>query len=210
MGPWTIAESSAINATMAAVGLTILLVDANGRRAAELARLLASSGDHDVHHTSGGAGLADEVIALNPSVVLVDMSLPDRDTLEGLRQVSSRAPCPIVLMTEETTEDFVAEAIQAGVCSYHVGGVDPAAIRPILAAAIALFARHQRATSERDASLAQLEERRIIDKAKMLLMRSNRMTEPEAYRWLRSKAMRESRKLAEVAADLLAERGDVP
>jgi response regulator NasT len=195
---------------MPAAGLTILLVDANGRRAAELARLLASTGDHRVHHTSGGAGLADEVVALKPSVVLIDMSLPDRDTLEGLRQVSSRAPCPIVLMTEETAEDFVEEAIQAGVCSYHVGGVDPAAIRPILAAAIALFVRHQRATSERDASLAQLEERRTIDRAKTLLMRSNRMSEPDAYRWLRSKAMRESRKLAEVAADLLAERGEIP
>ncbi|GAA0573182.1 ANTAR domain-containing protein [Rhizomicrobium electricum] len=195
---------------MPPAGLTILLVDANGRRAAELARLIASAGDHRVYRSAGGAGLADEVLALKPSVVLVDMSLPDRDTLEGLRQVSSRSPCPVVLMTEETADDFVEEAIQAGVCSYHVGGVDPMAIRPILAAAIALFARHQRATKERDASLAQLEERRIIDRAKTLLMRSSRMSEPEAYRWLRSRAMRESRKLADVAADLIAKSGDAP
>ena len=189
-------------------GLTILLVDANGRRAGELARLLEHSGAHRVHRSAGGVGLAEEVMALNPSVVLVDMTLPDRDTLEGLRQVSSRAPCPVVLMTEETGDAFAEEAILAGVCSYHVGEVDPAALRPILAAAIALFARHRRTTEERDASLAQLEERRMIERAKILLMRARQMSEPDAYRWLRSRAMRESRKLADVAADLIAQSGE--
>jgi response regulator NasT len=193
---------------MSALGLTILLVDANGRRAAELAHLLESTGAHRVHRSAGGVRLADEVLALNPSVVLVDMSLPDRDTLEGLRQVSTRSPCPVVLMTEETGDDFAEEAIQAGVCSYHVGDVDHAALRPILAAAIALFARHRRATEERDASLAQLEERRVIERAKAVLMRSRQMSEPDAYRWLRSRAMRESRKLADLAADLVAKSGD--
>lgn len=198
------------NGRMPAPGLTILLVDANGRRAAELARLLGDAGEHQVHHSLGGVGLVEEVSALKPSVVLIDMNLPDRDTIEGLRQVSSRSPCPVVLLTEETAEDFVEEAIQAGVCSYHVGNIDPAAIRPILAAAIALFARHQRATDERDASLAQLEERRIVDRAKTLLMRSKQMSEPDAYRWLRNRAMRESRKLADVAADLVAKSGEAP
>ncbi len=198
------------NGRMPASGLTILLVDANGRRAAELARLLADAGEHQVHHSLGGVGLVEEVSALKPSVVLIDMNLPDRDTIEGLRQVSSRSPCPVVLLTEETAEDFVEEAIQAGVCSYHVGNIDPAAIRPILAAAIALFARHQRTTDERNASLAQLEERRLIDRAKTLLMRSERMSEPDAYRWLRNRAMRESRKLADVAADLVAKSGEAP
>jgi response regulator NasT len=190
--------------------LTVLLVDANGRRAAELAQLLARTETYTVRHTTGGVGLADEVVALKPSVVLVDMNLPDRDTLEGLRQVSTRSPCPVVLMTEESAEDFVEEAIQAGVCSYHVGGVDPAAIRPVLTAAIALFRRHQLASGERDATKAQLEARQIVEKAKALLIRTRKLSEPEAYRWLRSKAMRDSRKLIDVASDLLADNGETP
>jgi two-component system, response regulator / RNA-binding antiterminator len=190
--------------------LTILLVDASGGRAAELAQLLARTEAYTVRHTTGGVGLADEVVALKPSVILVDMNLPDRDTLEGLRQVSTRSPCPVVLMTEVSAEDFVEEAIQAGVCSYHVGGVDPAAIRPVLTAAIALFRRHQLASSERDATKAQLEARQVVEKAKALLIRTRKLSEPEAYHWLRSKAMRESRKLIDVASDLLADNGEAP
>lgn len=188
--------------------LTILLVDANGRRADDLMRLLAP--EHILHHSIGGIGLVEEIASLSPDVVLIDMSLPDRDTLEGLRQASGRAPCPVVLMTEESDAGFVEEAIEVGVCSYHVGGVDPAAIRPILTAAIALFRRHQKTASERDATLVQLEARRVVEKAKTFLIRKRKMSEPEAYRWLRNKAMRESRKLADVAAALLAEAGEKP
>lgn len=190
--------------------LTILLIDANGRRAADLAHLLGEMGDYCVHHHSGGLGLAEQVAALGPDVVLIDMDLPDRDTLEGLRQVSNRTPCPIVLMTEQSDAEFVEEAIEAGVCSYHVGNVDAVAVRPILAAAVALFRRHRQTTSERDTATAQLEARRLIEKAKALLIRERKISEPEAYRWLRSKAMRESRKLSDVAAEILARAGEMP
>lgn len=187
-----------------------MLVDANGRRAADLAHLLGEMGGYRVHHHSGGLGLANQVAALGPDIVLIDMDLPDRDTLEGLRQVSSRTPCPIVLMTEQSDSAFVEEAIEAGVCSYHVGGVDAVAVRPILTAAVALFRRHRQAENERDAAAAQFEARRNIEKAKAFLIRERKMNEPEAYRWLRSKAMRESRKLAEVALDLLTRAGEKP
>lgn len=193
---------------MSPSGLTILLVDANGRRAADLAHLLQEQGDYRVCHHSGGLGLAAQVAALRPDVVLIDMSLPDRDTLEGLRQVSADTPCPVVLMTEESEASFVEEAIAAGVCSYHVGGVDEGAVRPILTAAIALFRRHQEAADARDASVAQLEAYRVVERAKAHLIRSKKMSEPEAYRWLRSKAMRESRKLVDIAADLIAKAGE--
>lgn len=191
-------------------GLTILLVDANGRRAADLALLLEEKGDYRVCHHSGGIDLTAQVASLRPDVILIDMSLPDRDTLEGLRHVTSKTPCPVVLMTEESEASFIEDAIAAGVCSFHVGSVDANAVRPILTAAIALFRRHQGAKQARDASVAQLEAYRIVERAKAYLIRSKKMSEPEAYRWLRSKAMRESRKLADIAADLVAQVGEKP
>lgn len=193
---------------MSGSGLTILLVDANGRRAADLAQLLQSRSEYRVVQHSGGFGLAEQVAILRPDIVLVDMGLPDRDTLDGLRNVSDQAPCPVVLMSEEPDADFAEEAIQAGVSSYHVGSVDAAALRPILTAAIALFRRHQQATRERDASEAQLENYRVIDRAKAYLIKNRKMSEPEAYRWLRNRAMRESRKLVDIAADVVARAGD--
>lgn len=208
MGCLAIDVGFALMQKMSPPRLTVLLVDSNGRRAADLAKLLTEAGDYRVHHHAGGLGLAAQVAALAPDVVLIDMALPDRDTLEGLRQVSN--PCPVVLMTEQSDSVFVEEAIEAGVCSYHVGSVDAAAVRPILTAAVALFRRHRQTASERDAVAAQLGARRMIDKAKTILIRERGISEPEAYRWLRSKAMRDSRKLAEVAADVLARAGETP
>lgn len=188
--------------------LKILLVDANGRRAAELSGHLAALGGYTVYRHSGGLGLADQVSALRPDVVLIDMNLPDRDTLEGLREVSTRTPCPIVLMAEHSDSHFVEEAIDAGVSSYHTGGISAEAIQPALRAAVALFRKYRQTTAERDAATAQLEARRIVERAKAHLIRERKMSEPEAYRWLRSKAMRESRKLTDVAAELLSKGGE--
>lgn len=186
--------------------LTILLVDADGDRADALEQMLRSGGYGDIHKVLGGPALADEVIRLRPDVVIVDMGLPERDILESLRQTTARAPRPIILCSDENDPAFIEQAISAGVSSYHVGGVSGDAIKPIMTAAIALFRRHQRSEDERQTAVASLEERRTIEKAKAALIRERGLSEPEAYRWLRSKAMKESRKLAAVAAEFVGKR----
>jgi two-component system, response regulator / RNA-binding antiterminator len=183
--------------------LNILLVDAVGSRADELEALLLQSGYGDVHKVQGGPALAEEVMRLNPDVVIVDMGLAERDVLESLRDTTARSPRPIILRTDVDDPAFIEEAISAGVSSYHAGSVDPATIRAIMTAAIALFRRHRRSEVEMQAAVASLQERRIVEQAKAALIRRRGMSEPEAYRWLRRKAMRESRKLAVVAAELL-------
>jgi two-component system, response regulator / RNA-binding antiterminator len=186
--------------------LTILLVDADGDRAGELEQMLRSGGYGNIHRMLGGPALADEVVRLRPDVVIVDMGLPERDILESLRETTARAPRPIILCSDENDPDFIEQAISAGVSSYHVGDVHGDSIRPIMTAAIALFRRHQRSEDERQIAVASLEERRTIEKAKAVLIRERGMSEPEAYRWLRSKAMKESRKLAAVAAEFVGKR----
>jgi response regulator NasT len=183
--------------------LKILLVDAVGARAAEFERILLEAGYRDIHHIAGGPGLAEDVGDLAPDLIIVDMAMPERDTLEGLRRTSARSPCPVVLCTDEDDPGFIEEAIAAGVSSYHVGSVSADAIRPIMTAAMALFRRYQQAELERKAALTSLEERRIVERAKAALMRQRGLAEPDAYRWLRNKAMKESRKLVSVAADIL-------
>lgn len=183
-----------------------MLVDADGDRADELEQMLRHGGYGNIHKVLGGPALADEVVRLRPDVVIVDMGLPERDILESLRETTARAPRPIILCSDEDDPAFIEQAISAGVSSYHLGGVNAAAIKPIVTAAIALFRRHRHSEEERQSAVSSLEERRTIEKAKAALIRERGMSEPEAYRWLRSRAMKESRKLVAIAAEFVGKR----
>jgi response regulator NasT len=150
-----------------------------------------------------GKTLADAVAALEPDIVLVDMARPDRDALDGIRQVAAHTPRPIVLFVDEDDPRFMEDAIGAGVSSYNVLGVPPPDVKPILRAAAALFRRHQEAQHGQRAAEGRLQEREIIDRAKALLIKRRKVAEPEAYRWLRNQAMTRGRRIVDVAADLL-------
>jgi response regulator NasT len=129
------------------------------------------------------------------------MELPDRDVLEDIRTVS--AAHPIVMFAGSDDPAFAEEAIAAGVCSYNLSGVALQDVKPIMASAIALFRRYRHVEEELAAAKAMLEERRLIERAKAILMQGRKMTEPEAYRWLQKKAMDENRKLAKVVAEFV-------
>ncbi|HMF06535.1 MAG TPA: ANTAR domain-containing protein [Methylocella sp.] len=183
--------------------LKILLIDTDPERAKALDDTLSLSGFAEICRASGGAGLAEAVENTKPDLIIIDMALPDRDTLEDIRSVS--AAHPIVMFAGSDDPDFAAEAIAAGVCSYNLSGVAMADVKPIMVSAIALFHRYRRVEEELAAAKAMLEERRLIERAKAILMRGRKMTEPEAYRWLQKKAMNENRKLAQIVAEFLGE-----
>ena len=185
--------------------LKILLVDTDAGRAKALDEQLSASGYAEVLRAPDGADLVATVEDVRPDLIIIDMALPDRDALEEIRMVSTTRP--IVMFGGSDDLAFVEEAIAAGVSSYNLSGVALRDVKLIMASAIALFKRHQSVESELAATKALLDERRLIERAKAILMRDQKMTEPEAYRWLRRKAMNENRKLAQVAAELV-ERED--
>ena len=181
------------------MALTILLIDSDEERGHALAQKLA--GFARVLHATG-ADLGAQVETAKPDLIIVDMSLPDRDALEDIRPVA--AANPVVMFAGTDDPEFAREAIAAGVCSYNMSGLAYADIKPIMASAIALFQRYRHVETELAAARALLEERRLIERAKAILMRDRKMTEPEAYRWLQKKAMNESRKLAQIVAEFVA------
>lgn len=182
------------------MALTILLIDMDEIRARALEDKL--TGFAQVLRAEG-PDLAAAVERAKPDLVIVDMALPDRDALEDIRSVSSASPVVMFAGTDDPA--FAQEAIAAGVCSYNLSGVALEDVRPIMASAIALFQRYRHVETELAAAKALLNERRLIERAKAILMKNRKMTEPEAYRWLQKKAMNESRKLAQVVADFVAE-----
>jgi response regulator NasT len=184
------------------MALTILLIDTDAERARALEEKLSQTGFARVVRAEG-ADLAAAVEAAKPDLVIIDMALPDRDALEDIRAVS--AASPVVMFAGTDDPAFAQEAIAAGVCSYNLSGVALQDVRPVLASAIALFQRYRHVETELAAAKALLNERRLIERAKALLMKNRKMSEPDAYRWLQKKAMNESRKLADVVADFVAE-----
>jgi two-component system, response regulator / RNA-binding antiterminator len=185
------------------MSLKILLIDSEPERARSLAAALAEAGFPQVDRVDAGVDLVESVRRLAPDLVVIDMALPDRDALEGLRALSANAPKPIVMFADKNDPAFVEEAIAAGVCSYNLSGVSNQDMKAIVASAVALFRRYNRVETQLAAAQAQLDERRIVERAKAKLMSRRKMTEPQAYRWLRATAMKESRRIAEVAADLV-------
>jgi response regulator NasT len=182
------------------MSLKIILVDANPERASALEKQLTASGFAEVRR-SETADLAALIRRHPHDLIIIDMALPDRDALEDIRLVAGASP--VVMFSDTDDPDFARAAIGAGVCSYNLSGVALSDIKPIMASAIALFQRYHKVEEELALAKALLEERRMLERAKAILMRDRHMSEPEAYRWLQRKAMNESRKLSQIVKDFV-------
>jgi response regulator NasT len=181
----------------------ILLADDDAERAQHLARLLEADGGLSVVRIRAGELVADAVAEHQPDVVVVDMARPDRDTLEGVRRITASNPRPVVMFVDRDDPGFMEEAISAGVSSYNVAEIPPPDVKPILRAAVALFRRHEQTRAELRSAERRLEEREIVARAKAVLIRERKLTEPAAYAWLRRRAMASGRRIVEVAEDVL-------
>jgi len=188
----------------------VLLADADPERVAVLERQLREMGDAVILRVPGSGRLAQAVRDLAADVIIVDMARPDRDGLDDLRRLGSDNPRPIVMFVDRDDRAFMEEAIAAGVSSYNVTGAAFPDVKPIVMAAVAIFRKHQRVADDLSRAQATLLERETINRAKSVLMRERQLDEPRAYRWLRRRAMNESRRIGEIAAELLANRDKTP
>jgi response regulator NasT len=188
----------------------VLLADDDAERAGAVARILAADAGLTVVRLQFSESLADAVASLAPDVVLVDMARPDRDALDGIRQVAALNTRPVVLFVDEDDPAFMEEAISAGVSSYNAIGMPPPDVKPILRAAVALFRRHQQAHDDLKQAESRLNERAVIDRAKAILIKQRRLSEPDAYKWLRRTAMSSARRIVDVANELIKDLGGNP
>ncbi len=182
----------------------ILLIDEAPDRAGAVETALRAAGHTVVAQRASAADLAAEVAATGAEVIIIDMNSPDRDTMESLREVTRACPRPILMFVDRSDETMIAEAIGAGVSAYVVDGLKPARVKPILDVAIARFNQFQALNDEIAKAKASLAERKVIERAKGILMRERKLSEEDAYRALRSAAMEQNKRVAEIAASLLA------
>jgi len=183
--------------------LRVLLVDSREERSAELARGLEEAGCLVVAHTTPSHDLGSVVAACRPDVVIIDVDSPGRDTLEGMRRLDESLARPIVLFTEEGDRAAIRKAIEAGVAAYVVKGARAERVRPVIDVAIARFEAHRALVDELSRVKSTLEERKVVERAKGLLMEKRGLSEADAFATLRRMAMTRGLRLGEVAQRLI-------
>lgn len=147
--------------------------------------------------------LPDRLGQIQPDMIIVDAESQARDTLEHVVMATREARRPIVLFTDDDDTSHVKDAIAAGVTAYVVAGLAADRIKPVLEVAMARFQHEETMRRELADARTQLSERKVIDRAKGLLMARNGLSEEEAYARLRKTAMDRGLRLADVAQRVL-------
>jgi two-component system, response regulator / RNA-binding antiterminator len=190
--------------------LRILIIDENAVRAAILEDGLrvATAGDSDaaieIHRIRDMTNLLPRIGSVDPDVILIDLENPSRDTLEQMFQVSRSVRRPVAMFVDKSDSATVQAAIDAGVSAYVVDGLRKERVRSILDVTISRFHAFDRLHNELHEARSALEDRRIIDRAKAILIKQRGCSEEEAYVLLRRTAMNQNRKIAELARSLVA------
>ncbi|MEW6204247.1 MAG: ANTAR domain-containing protein [Pseudomonadota bacterium] len=191
------------NGKAAAPPLKVLLVDEEPGRAAILERALLDAGYVLVSRLSSADRLAEHVAMSQPDIVIVDIDSPDRDCLENMAVLSRSNPKPVIMFSDEDNEDTIASAIKAGVSAYVADGMNPDRVRPIVQVAVARFREFQALKNELQKTRDQLADRKLIDKAKGLLMKHRKFNEDEAYHAMRKLAMERNQRLVDTARNVI-------
>jgi response regulator NasT len=184
--------------------LKVLLADADPERARIVETDLGIAGATSVVRLQEGEPLLEAVARESPDLIIVDMARPDRDSLDDIRHIARHDPRPIVMLVDHADAGFMEAAIEAGVSSYNVVGAALPDVKPIVQAAVAMFRRYRQVEMELRRVETSLNERALIDRAKGLIMRQSHIGEPDAYRWLRRQAMDRGKKIAAIAAEVVA------
>jgi response regulator NasT len=183
--------------------LNIVIVDDSPVRAAILEEGLREAGYVNVVRIEGTAKLLARIYALDPDVILIDLENPSRDVLEQMFQVSRIVKRPVAMFVDQADSASIQASVDAGVSAYIVDGLKKERIKSILDLCISRFNAFDRLQTELEQTKSALEERKVIDRAKGILMKAKNLSEEQAYALLRKTAMNENRKIAEVAQSVV-------
>ena len=183
--------------------LTVLVIDENEIRASIIERGLREAGHERVILVTTMDGLLRRILDLDPDVIVIDLENPNRDQLEHLFQVSRAAQRPIAMFVDRSDSGMLEAAVDAGVSAYVVDGLRQERVKPILDMAIARFNAFSRLQRELADARNALEERKLIERAKGILMQSRGLSEADAFALLRQTAMNEKKKMADIAQSVV-------
>lgn len=187
--------------------IRVVVVDDNAVRAAILVDGLREAGIDGVEVIEASTQLVRRLAAIDPDVIIIDLENPSRDMLEQMFQVSRVVSRPVAMFVDQSDQAMIRAAVDAGVSAYIVDGLKKERVKAIVDMAISRFEAFDRLQRELLEAKSELADRKVIDRAKGILMRSRNLSEEEAYALLRQAAMNEKRRIADIAQSLVTAAG---
>lgn len=183
--------------------LKIVIVDESPIRSLILQEGLREAGFTQVERIGEMHNLLKQIYAIDPDVILIDLENPSRDTLEQMFQVSRAVRRPIAMFVDQSDADSIQASVDAGVSAYIVDGLKKERIKSILDLCVSRFKAFSKLQDDLEQAKSDLEERKTIERAKGILMKAKKLSEEDAYKLMRSAAMRENKKIIEIARSVI-------
>ena len=187
--------------------LHILVIDPNAVRASIIEEGLREAGHSAVSVIGDTSQCLRRIVELDPDVIFIDLENPNRDELEHMFQVSRAVKRPVAMFVDRTDQASIEAAMDAGVSAYVVDGLKKERVKPILDTAVMRFNVFERMRHELEQTKSELANRKTIDRAKAILMKSKSLSEPEAYALLRRAAMNKNKRIIDIAESLIVATG---
>ncbi len=183
--------------------LKIVIVDESPIRAAILTEGLREAGVLQITHLAATTSLLARIYEIDPDVILIGLANPSRDMLEQMFQVSRIVKRPIAMFVDQSDSASIQASVDAGVSAYIVDGLKKERMKHILDLCISRFNAFARLEGELDRARTALGDRKVIDRAKGILMKAKALSEEQAYILLRTTAMNQKKKIAEIAQSVI-------
>ena len=187
--------------------LSILIIDENRLRVSVIEAGLREAGHDNLTVVHDVTGIARRIAEVEPDVIIISLENPNRDMLENMFQLSRAVKRPIAMFVDRSDQAEIEAAVEAGVSAYIVDGLKRERVKPILDMAISRFNAFSRMARELEQVRSELENRKLIDRAKGILMSMRGLSEADAYALLRKTAMNQNRKISEIAESLITAAG---
>jgi two-component system, response regulator / RNA-binding antiterminator len=184
--------------------LRVLIVDDNSGRGEAVAEALRAEGCDVAGVVPDRIDLIEQVRATQADVIVCALDAASRDTIESMSALNRDEPRPVVMFVDKSEPGRIEEAMQAGVAAYVIEGLAPNRVKPVIDVAMARFRAHQQLQGQLHEAQSALAERKLLDRAKLILMKTRKMSEDEAHRTLRRLAMEQGKKLREVAESVIS------
>jgi two-component system, response regulator / RNA-binding antiterminator len=182
----------------------ILIVDESADRALLIEQALQEAGHLKVKTVNQLKGIAREIETYEPDVIVMDLGNPNRDFLEHMFRLSKSLRKPIAMFVDQSSDEAMLNAVEAGVSAYVVDGLRRERVKPILDLAIARFRAFEKLRNERDDAIEALDQRKVIERAKGILMAQQAISESQAFEMMRQAAMKQNRRLADIAGAIMS------
>ncbi len=187
--------------------LRILIADDESLRLMSLREQLEKLGHRVVAEASDGRSAVELARDLRPDLAIMDIKMPGMDGIEAADKIMRERPIPIILLTAYSEKDLAERAAQAQVAAYLMKPVSESDLLPAIALAISRFAEFQQLHKEVDDLRDALETRKLVERAKGILMRRLDLSEEEAFRRLQRRSQNENKKLGEIAQAIITADG---